>query len=92
MDIKPNEIVIDSDSVISGSEEAVRKVSERIYWLTHNYLNKITTDKSGWSVLYKDPNDNRFWELTYPKGEMHGGGSARLSSLTEIDAVEKYKF
>jgi hypothetical protein len=30
-------------------------ISERVIWLINNYLVKICQDKSGWSVLYKDP-------------------------------------
>ena len=26
---------------------------------------------TNWAVLYRDPEDGRYWELTYPMGEMH---------------------
>lgn len=62
----------------------------RIEWLTANYLVKITTDSSGWDVLYKDPNDNRYWELIYPNSEIHGGGPPSLIFLSNREASNKY--
>jgi hypothetical protein len=91
MKIKISETVIDSDWTNDSnhltSEEA-RIVNERINWLINNYLMKVKDN--GWEVLYQDPDDHRFWELTYPKGEMHGGGYPILSNITEKDATDKY--
>lgn len=68
------------------------ETSKRINWLIKNQLKKMVADKSGWFVLYKDPNDNRYWELSYPQSELHGGGSPMLKVITETDAKVKYKF
>jgi len=66
------------------------EITLRIEWLISNYLQKIATDETGWSVLYLNPNDNKFWELTYPQSEIHGGGPPSLICITEDEAKEKY--
>ena len=91
MKIKPNETIIDSDWTIESNkiahEESIQ-IRERIYQLTHFYLENIT--KPDWDTLYRDPADHRLWELTYPKGEMHGGGYPRLSYISNEEAASKY--
>ena len=57
------------------------KECERINRLISSYLQKIATDPSGWGSLYKDPEDGRYWELTYPQSELHGGGRPNLGKL-----------
>jgi hypothetical protein len=61
----------------------------RIDILISDYLEKVAG--GGWETLYRDPQDNRYWELTYPQGEMHGGGPPRLIHLPSSVAKEKYK-
>ncbi|MBV8392861.1 MAG: hypothetical protein JOY81_06725 [Alphaproteobacteria bacterium] len=46
-------------------------------------LDKIRTDKSGWIVVYRHRTTGQLWELSYPKGEMQGGGPRRLRLLAE---------
>ena len=67
------------------------KVTLRIDDLVRNYLQKIATDESGWETLYQDPSDGRYWELTYPSGESHGGGPPRLTVVSSQEAALKYK-
>ncbi len=43
----------------------------RIKQLIGQHLRELARDASGWNVLYRDPEDNRLWELSYPQGEMH---------------------
>jgi hypothetical protein len=68
-------------------------VSERIRWLTSHHLRKIGVSKysGAWETLFQDPDDGRFWELTYPQSEMQGGGSPALSLLTRDEATAKYE-
>lgn len=66
------------------------EVSERIEWLINNQLKQIGTDKSGWDILYIDPNDNRLWELIYPESEMQGGGPPMLNCISKDEAKKKY--
>jgi hypothetical protein len=62
----------------------------RIEQLIKDQLQKIGTDISGWEPLYRDPTDDRFWELTFPQGEMHGGGPPRLAWISHENARQKY--
>jgi hypothetical protein len=63
---------------------------DRIEELIASYLEKVATDWSGWETLYRDPQDGRFWELTYPTGEYHGGGPKRLTNISLEHARGKY--
>ena len=62
----------------------------RITELTSKFLREIARDSSGWDTLYVDPEDGRFWELTYPNSEMHGGGPPHLKCLSRTEVREKY--
>jgi hypothetical protein len=86
MQLKPEETdLIGQWKVVNGSivEDAT---SERIKYLVDQYLEKVAG--GGWETLYRDPIDGRYWELTYPQGEMHGGGPPRLTYLSG-EAVKK---
>lgn len=63
---------------------------ERIEWLISNHLVQLGADSSGWDELYRDPDDGRLWELTWPQSEMHGGGPPRLTCLAIDAARAKY--
>jgi Immunity protein 27 len=67
---------------------------QRIEWLTSSYLEKIATSKDwgGWETLFRDLDDGRYWERTYPQSEMHGGGPPRLTALSAEKAHAKYEF
>jgi len=63
----------------------------RINWLRRNHLREVATDESGWEVLYEDPDDGRYWELTFIKSESHGGGAPQLSNVDITESI-KSKF
>jgi len=63
---------------------------QRIHGLISRYLVEVSRDESGWDILYSDPSDGRFWELTYPESESPGGGPPRLRWLDEETARDKY--
>lgn len=65
-------------------------ISKRIRYLITNHLLKITTDSSGWDLLYLDPTDNRYWELCYMEGHWQGGGPPSLFCLSYEAASKKY--
>jgi hypothetical protein len=74
------------NGVVRG-DEADRKIE----WLINNHLRFIAADKvSGWDRLYVDPDDNRYWELTYPHGEWHGGGPPTLTHISDEEAKTNY--
>ena len=65
-------------------------VAERIDWLLQNVLSHVASDESGWVHLYVDPTSGRYWELSYPHGEMHGGGPPSLRLVGRSEARETY--
>ena len=64
---------------------------DRIDELIFHYLRQVA-DIAGWDFLYQDPEDGRYWELTYPHSEMQGGGPPRLDCISPADARRKYTF
>ena len=70
---------------IHADEAAVR-----IKRLIAEHLILVARDASGWDVLYRDPDDGRYWELTYPKSGMHGGGPPMLVCLDTERSRAKY--
>ncbi len=44
--------------------------------------NRLTKIRTGdWRILYQDGQTGEYWELSYPQGEMQGGGPRRLTCL-----------
>jgi hypothetical protein len=64
-------------------------VSDRIQWLLPR-LDEIAHSADGWDTLYRDHRDGRWWELTYPQSEMHGGGPQRLTNISPAAVKAKY--
>lgn len=74
----------------SGNRTETDDTCKRIEWLIAEKLQKLATDSSGWNVLYLDPVDARYWELTYPQSHAHGGGPPRLTHLSNEEAQSRY--
>jgi hypothetical protein len=56
-----------------------RDVWDRIEWLRTEVLELVGIEKvGGWEKLYRDPEDGRYWFLTYPFSELQGGGPPSL--------------
>ena len=66
------------------------ETSKRIEELISNHLIKIATNETGWDILFQDPADSRYWELTYPHSEWHGGGPPLLKNLSKDEVILKY--
>jgi hypothetical protein len=64
-------------------------VAVRIDWLISNVLAVVGASKDGWSTVYRNPSDERFWLHTYPQSEMHGGGPPSLRAIS-ADEVADY--
>jgi hypothetical protein len=77
------------DGQIIGDE-----VAERIRWLTSQVLQKIGVSSrwGAWETLFRDPEDGRYWEQTYPEGHLQGGGPPTLKWLLPEEANAKYEF
>jgi immunity protein 27 of polymorphic toxin system len=59
--------------------------------LATGYLQEVASRDSGWTTLYRDPDDGRLWELTYPHSGMHGGGPKQLEVIDGAEAARLYK-
>jgi Immunity protein 27 len=66
------------------------EVARRIDFLAANVLKKRASSPDGWTILYQDPGDGRFWELAYPQSGLHGGGPPELHAISQEEAVERY--
>lgn len=92
MKIEPNETILKGSLIFKDGSVTSDSVSQRIENLIANHLIEIGEDESGWNKLYRDPVDNRYWELTYPESEAHGGGAPQLKLLSDQQAKSKYQF
>lgn len=90
MELTANENELIGNLIFEEGKMSGDPVTQRIGWLISNQLEKITTDISGWDVLYKDNSDQRFWELTYRSTEMQGGGPPNLTCILKEKAKLKY--
>lgn len=92
--ISPEETSILGSVLRDGKMIIDRETCLRINWLASDVLQNIGVGKEsgGWEKLYRDPADGRYWLLTYPQGEMQGGGPPALNAvpLTEEEVKEKY--
>lgn len=89
--LQPYETDLIGDWVVNGTQIEGDEACKRISWLVAEKIHEIATDASGWDVLFLDPVDGKYWELTYPQSHMHGGGPPRLTNLSVEQVKEKYK-
>ena len=90
-ELKPDEIILVGSWKMDGGKVVADEVCQRIEKLVENYLGKVAVDKTGWEILYRDSNDNRYWLLTYPNSEYHGGGPPTLKMITQTEVTEKFE-
>jgi hypothetical protein len=92
MNLGPDETDLVGKWVKDGNGVVGDEVELRIGELIAHELKKIAVnpDSGGWEVLFRDPHDGRYWELTYPQSQIHGGGPRRLTTLSPAAAFEKY--
>jgi hypothetical protein len=92
--ISPEEIEILGSVMEDGKMLVDRETCLRINWLASTVLENVGVGKEsgGWEKLYRDPADGRYWLLTYPHGEMQGGGPPALKQLTLTDEELKDKY
>ena len=88
MGLKSDEKILAGQWLVEGDKVIADDVCRRIDWLIESQMERLTT--KDWETLYQDKCDNRFWELTYPHSEMHGGGPPQLSVISPEIASEKY--
>jgi hypothetical protein len=67
------------------------KACEIIDHLIEAHLLRVDEREEGWTVLYQNPTDDTFWELSYPQGELHGGGPPTLTELSPDEVQHLYR-
>tara|TARA_R110002094_G_scaffold201788_1_gene173177 strand:+ start:140 stop:415 length:276 start_codon:yes stop_codon:yes gene_type:complete len=84
MKLKPHETKLEGKWTVDGNKVRHDATCDRIEWLVTHHLKLIThSEKWGaWKTLFQDTDDGRYWERTYPQGEMQGGGPPRLTMLS----------
>jgi hypothetical protein len=90
--INPHESTLVGQWLTAGGHVLADATEKRIGSLVKNWLIHLADDpvSGAWIQLYRDPADGRLWELTYPQGEMHGGGPRTLRVVSPTDAAQKY--
>lgn len=90
--LQPNETELIGNWSVEEANVRADETCNRIEWLVSNVLEKIAISKDwgAWETLFRDPADGRYWERTYPKGEMHGGGPPALKCLSQEGVKLKY--
>jgi hypothetical protein len=88
-DLGPHEHELAASSGQDASGRFTDPVDERIFWLVSRRLTLIGTAEGGWVQLYRDPRDDRVWELTFPQGSLHGGGPRRLALVPPATATPR---
>jgi hypothetical protein len=90
MKIAANETILTGRWATLEGRVVADGTSERVQELIRSHLRELGRDASGWEALYRDPEDGRFWELTYPLSDAHGGGPPQLRCITGDQARKKY--
>jgi hypothetical protein len=88
--IAPHETEITGQWVVSQGRVIRDENCERIEDLAKNHFVLLGHDWSGWRTLYRDPDDNRLWELIYPESGLHGGGPPALRFISDESARLEY--
>lgn len=88
--IKPNEVEISGSWEIKNNQLVADENSDRINKLINNNLIFIASSESGWTRLYQDSDDQRYWELTFPNSDYHGGGPPKLVNISKVAAKKIY--
>lgn len=91
MSIQPTETIIVGKWILENGKLVADTVAQRIDHLIKNELTGLGSSSDGWSALYLDKRDSRYWELNYPNSSEHGGGAPCLTVLSRHEAVEKFK-
>jgi hypothetical protein len=88
--IAPDETDITGKWVFAGDRVMGDENCVRVDDLVRNHLVRLGHDESGWDALYRDPDDDRLWELIYPESSLHGGGPPALRFISNASARLMY--
>lgn len=88
--LMPSETLLQGKWLMSDGEVVADHVSRRIQYLVSSVLLFVARDGSGWVSVFKDPKDLRYWELSYPDSQDHGGGAPMLRCIDSAEVDKKY--
>lgn len=93
MKLRPEESVLRGSWIYVNNVMHGDDLCERIDWLVTNELKEVASSHQwgDWETLFQDPSDGRYWERTYPHGDLQGGGPPQLQVISEDEAKGKYK-
>ena len=86
----PTETILIGEWISKDGAILENEVCKRIQWLIDNSFTEVAV--LNWEAIYKDRGDSRYWLLTYPQSEMHGGGPPHLANITKEQVDDKQKY
>jgi hypothetical protein len=86
--LNPTETELVGQWAAHGARVVGDDVCRRIDELTGSKLQKLAD--GNWTSLYRDPDDGRLWEKTYPQGHFQGGGPPALKCISSQEAYARY--
>lgn len=89
--LDPKEVLLEGRWIKTGTMVVADDTARRIEDLISSQLTRLNVSADGWEVLYLDKRDGRFWELSYPHKDWHGGGPPSLANITKDHAEKKYR-
>jgi hypothetical protein len=90
MILRPDENVLIGNWTEVGGAIDGDETCKRIERLVRDELDEVARSDAGWTTLFVDTNDGRFWERTYPHGDWHGGGPPTLKRVSNEYVRAKY--
>ena len=78
--------------VMKGGAVVGDATCTRIRALTKTQLVFLSRSSDGSSRLYRDPNDGRLWEYTFPQSGQYGSGAPSLVVISAREASERYSY
>jgi len=53
-------------------------------------FSRVAHREGGWTILFRNPLNGTYWEVTHPQSHMHGGGPRKLSRLSVSEVSDRY--
>jgi Immunity protein 27 len=88
--IQPHETMIEGHWLSVGGKVVADAAVNRIDTLVGSHLSLLAVSSDGWAKLFRDPDDGRLWEHTFPQSELQGGGPPRLEIVSLETARLRY--